>query len=290
MKRYRRMMICLSGTEKDASLVEYASVPAKLDTLEEIRLVHVLPDRKESSDQAASIQRRIEADARRWGGDLLPNTRVRCDVLMGQPLDRLIQYSADEQIDLLMVGHALCRPRRSALGRRLAMKAPCSVWLVPEGTTRSIRRILVPCDFSQHAAEAATVAVSLARIVGAECIALYVYLNESREEYEEYEGLVRGHEDQVLANFLSPLDVATVPITPVFAEGVDVADVIRREAGEREVDMVVMSTRGRSSSAAILLGSVTEQVIVDSQVPLLAVKHLGAQLSALQALLGDRWS
>jgi nucleotide-binding universal stress UspA family protein len=280
------MMVCLSSTDDDASLVQYAGMPAGLDALEEVRFVHVVSGSRESNEVTDYAQERIESAVARSVGATWPNTRIRCDVLSGPLLDRLIQYAAEEQIDLLMVGHRLSQPRRGALGRRLAMKAPCSVWMVPDGTAPSIKKILVPCDFSRHSSEAATVAISLAKVVGAECLALYVYLNESRAEYEEYEGLVRGHEDEVLAKFLAPLDDSEVEITPVFAEGMDVADVIQREAEQRQVDMVVMSTRGRSPSAAILLGSVTEQVIIDSSVPLLAVKHQGAQLNALQALLG----
>lgn len=286
MKRYGRMMVCLSCTDDDVSLIQWAGVPAQLDTLDEIRFVHVVPDSGALPKVAASAQERVESTVAECVGQTWPNTRIQCDVLSGPLLDRLIQYTADEQIDLLMVGHGLSQPRRGALGRRLAMKAPCSVWMVPDGTPAAIRRILVPCDFSQHSAEAATVAISLARVAAAECVALYVYLNESRAEYEEYEGLVRGHEDQVLAEFLAPLDTNGVQITPVFAEGMDVAEVIEREAEKQHVDMIVMSTRGRSPSAAVLLGSVTEQVIIDSHMPLLAVKHWGAQLSALQALLG----
>ena len=55
---------------------------------------------------------------------------------------------------------------------------------------------------------------------------------------------------------------------------------------QHEVDLIVMATRGRSRSAAILLGSVTEEMILATGVPLLAVKHFGARLGVLQAALG----
>jgi hypothetical protein len=46
-----------------------------------------------------------------------------------------------------------------------------------------------------------------------------------------------------------------------------------------------MSTRGRSRSAAILLGNVTEAVIVEARTPLLIVKRFGAKLNLLETLL-----
>jgi hypothetical protein len=61
--------------------------------------------------------------------------------------------------------------------------------------------------------------------------------------------------------------------------------VIGRVAAREGADLVVMATRGRSRSAAILLGSVAEETIVETRVPLLVVKHFGARMGVLQALL-----
>ena len=50
-----------------------------------------------------------------------------------------------------------------------------------------------------------------------------------------------------------------------------------------------MATRGRSRSAAILLGSAAEQMIIETRVPLLAVKHFGVQMGVLEVLLNRRF-
>ena len=75
-------------------------------------------------------------------------------------------------------------------------------------------------------------------------------------------------------------------VTPIFREGINVAHTIHRVAREQNVDLKVMATRGRSRSATILLGSVTEGVIIEARTPVLVVKHFGARLSLLQVLLG----
>ena len=79
--------------------------------------------------------------------------------------------------------------------------------------------------------------------------------------------------------------VVTVKITPLFVEAPNVAHAIHRVATDQSVDLKVMATRGRSRSAAILLGSVTEGVIIEARTPLLVVKHFGARLGLLQLLL-----
>ena len=89
--------------------------------------------------------------------------------------------------------------------------------------------------------------------------------------------------------FTAAIDCQGVRVRPLFQEGANAAHVIGRVAREHGVDAIVMATRGRSRSAAILLGSVTEEMILATSVPLLAVKHFGARLSVLQPLLDRRF-
>jgi SulP family sulfate permease len=74
-------------------------------------------------------------------------------------------------------------------------------------------------------------------------------------------------------------------VTPLFEEGAHVAHAINRVAEAHGCDLVVMATRGRSRSAAVLLGSVTEETIIETRIPLLVVKHYGAQLGVIRALI-----
>ncbi len=50
-------------------------------------------------------------------------------------------------------------------------------------------------------------------------------------------------------------------------------------------DAVVIGARGRTGAAGVLLGKVTEQLIRESPVPVLAVKKKGECLGILRALL-----
>jgi nucleotide-binding universal stress UspA family protein len=63
------------------------------------------------------------------------------------------------------------------------------------------------------------------------------------------------------------------------------ARAIREAVDAQGADLVVMGARGRTDSAAVLLGSVTERVLLDTEVPLVAVKRKGANLTFLQAFL-----
>ena len=221
----------------------------------------------------------------------VPETaQVSYAVLQGPLVDQLLAHTAEKQVDLLLVGHGLEAPGRRALARRLSMKAPCSVWMVPKGAPATLQRILVPIDFSEHATDAMRVATSMARLSGhAECLALHVYFNEAVLTYEENDPVLRGQEEQAYRQFIAPINCQGVKVTPLFEESANVTHAIGRAAERHGADLIVMATRGRSQSSAILLGSVTEEMIIETRVPLLVVKHFGARMGVLQALLDRRF-
>jgi nucleotide-binding universal stress UspA family protein len=282
------MMAGLTRSESDAALIRYAANIARLGTITSARFVHVLPESSKEDhtrvcDELMAVVRSIFAG----NAEAIP---LECDVLHGPLVDRFLQHVAEKQADLLLIGDRRGVAGRRPLARRLAMKAPCSVWLVPEGAPSQLQRILVPVDFSESAADCIRVATSMARLRGlSEVLALHVYFNEAAVTYEGYDQVIRGEETADFNRFMAPIDRQGITVTPILEEGSNVAHAIGRAAEKHGVDLIVMGTRGRSRSASILLGSVTEEMIQDSRVPLLAVKHFGARMGVLQALLDRRF-
>jgi SulP family sulfate permease len=288
VERNRHVLVGLARTGSDTDLLRYASFVARLGTTQEIRFVHVLPSPHGSADahNHDHVLAQIQAEVKEHFTDVPASVRLYYDVLKGPLLDRLLAFSAEQESDLILLGHRRDRPGRKALARRLAMKAPCSVWMIPDGSPPDVKRILVPIDFSEHTADSLAVAVSLAKRCGhTECLALHVYFDESTVTYEGHEEVVRNEEATAYRQFIAPINTQGVTVTPLFEEGANVAHVINRVAAKYSADLIVMATRGRSRSAAILLGSVTEETIIETQVPLLVVKHYGARLGVLGVLL-----
>jgi nucleotide-binding universal stress UspA family protein len=292
MHRFRHLAAALAQRSQDDELVRHAAMICRLGTIEEVRFVHVLSRGTgggASAHGAAEQQLRQRAAAQFAAASSL---RVAYDVLSGPLTDQLLAYTAQQQIDLLLVGGG---SSRRTLARRLAMKAPCSVWMVPQGAFPSLSKILVPIDFSDHAADTIKVACSMARLCEAaeavcpEVVALHVYFNEAIVTYEDYDAVLRGQEAEAYEKFMAPLNCQGVRVRPRFEESANVPHAIARAAKEEDADLIVMGTRGRSRSAAILLGSATDAMLTDTTVPLLAIKHYGARMSVLQALLDRRF-
>jgi len=285
MPRFSRLMVTLIGDEaRDASLLRYAALAARLGEAKEIHCVHVAGAGSQPHDELAG---RLTAQAAKHCVDGAVGLQCAVHVLRGPRVDALLSFAAENHVDLIVVGHRPDqRPGRKALIRRLTMKAPCSIWIVPNDSPARISRVLAPVDFSDHSADALEVASDLAMRAGAsECIALHVYQTEAVITYEESAPLVLGQEKQAYERFVSSVNVHGIRVRPIFVESEYVPEAIHRTAAEQQVDLKVISTRGRSRSAAILLGSVAEAVIVEARTPVLVVKHFGAKLNLLETLL-----
>jgi sulfate permease, SulP family len=88
--------------------------------------------------------------------------------------------------------------------------------------------------------------------------------------------------------FLSGIDDKRVQVVAESIEAPNVAHAIHHLSSERGADLIVMGTRGRSRAASVLLGSETEQALIETNIPIIAIKHFGASRTLLQVLLNRR--
>ncbi|MGH9628720.1 MAG: universal stress protein [Bryobacteraceae bacterium] len=285
MQPFRQVLVALACAESDRALLEYAAMIAGWDPGITFHLVHSLSSGSPAEESEVLSRMRAAIP-----GSLSTNgTSVGYSVLQGERLDTLLQYAATAKTDLILLGHSRNRSGRRSLARRLAMTAPCSVWLIPEGSRPRLERVLAPVDFSPRSADSLSVATSISAAAGMEeCLGLHVRFNPAAVTFEEYQEIEMAEEQELFHLFLARIDLHGVSVTPVFEEGANVAATIDRVAEREDCDLIVMGTRGRSTAASVLLGSETEQIIIGSRRPVLAVKRFGARLRFLQVLLQDR--
>src|SRR3954447_4834964 len=136
-----------------------------------------------------------------------------------------------------------------------------------------IKTILHPTDFSKPSEYALRFACALARDYGARLLLLHVV--EPPVYYGElgmtvplpadfHEGL------QERLEHLIPAD-AGVPVEAIQIEGNASAEILRI-AEEEHCNLIVLGTHGRTGLSRVLLGSVAEDVIRHSRVPVLTLK------------------
>jgi len=287
MIRHQRVLVGLSGTEADRPLVSYARMMADLGFARHYHFVHVLTPAR-MADEAQSEAQVFKLCENLVGEVFVPcapEVSSSCHVLTGVRVDALIEFVTLQRCDTALLGHRKSRGGQRSLAKRMAMIAPCSVWLVPEGAPISISEIMVPIDFSDHAADAVTVASAIASAAGlSECLATHVFTDPSTISYDEQVDEIRRNEQKAFELFIAPVDSHGVKVSPAFVKGNNVAGTLLHAAKQHGSDLLVMNTRGRSRSASILLGSVTSQVMVDSPIAILVLKHFGAMMNLFQAL------
>jgi nucleotide-binding universal stress UspA family protein len=143
------------------------------------------------------------------------------------------------------------------------------------------RKILVPLDGSKVAEGVLPHAKELAYSEGAELILLTVGANPALDFAFSDPGLaqrsVQEQEERskkYITEIESQLQEAGFKTSTLLRAG-SVAEVILGVAEELQVDVIAMSTHGRTGPARWLLGSVAERVIHNSKVPVLLIRAKG---------------
>lgn len=140
------------------------------------------------------------------------------------------------------------------------------------------RKILVPLDGSKVAEGVLPHAKLLAYSEGAELVLLTVGANPALDFAFSDPGLaqsaVQEQEDRsqkYIAGIENELKSAGFRTSTLLRIG-SVADVILGVAEELQVDVIAMSTHGRTGPARWLLGSIAERVVHSSKIPVLLIR------------------
>jgi universal stress protein A len=132
------------------------------------------------------------------------------------------------------------------------------------------KKILAPTDFSDLSAKGVRYACELAKDVGAEVVIFNVVLLDETNVVNKQE--VERHEkrlDEFVAQKVSDLG-ADLKIRKVVDAG-DAYGAILDCADNERVDLIVMSSHGRSGLSRMLIGSVTDKILRGSPCPVLVV-------------------
>jgi nucleotide-binding universal stress UspA family protein len=136
-------------------------------------------------------------------------------------------------------------------------------------------QILVAVDGSEHADTAVTHAIGLAEQYDATLHALYVI--ESRTAYDngiidpdERRAALREDGETVLADVRQRAETDGVSVQTTITEGAPPEEILLY-LDEQGIDLVCMGERGQSDFKTVLLGSATETVVHESDVPVVVV-------------------
>lgn len=138
------------------------------------------------------------------------------------------------------------------------------------------KNILCPLDLSTNSLEAIDVATSLAKAENGQIIFLFTAIPELPTEsgYAAIEIAAATKAAQSELQQIRPTD-PTVAFRHEVRRG-DPAVEIVKFADENRVDMIVMTTHGRTGLSRLLMGSVAEHVVRKASCPVLTLKSSAA--------------
>ena len=202
-------------------------------------------------------------------------------VRAGRPANVLLAEAHEQDADLIVLGYDLERSRFDfgSTVRAVIAGAPKAVWIQKHAPT-AVKRILVPVDLSLDSLRALTAACSLARLFDARVDVLHVftsagYVVSTWPDYPDMGAFLALDEirEQRRAEFereMAQFAWGGIEHTTEFAVGDPGPLVV---AAQREVDLIVLGTHGKTALASALLGSVAWHVVRHAHRPIVAIRH-----------------
>ena len=163
---------------------------------------------------------------------------------------------------------------------------------VPENPKLDLNRILVPIDYSEHSQMAFEIGIALQNQTGAKIMSNHIYrvpkgYYKSGKSYEEFAEIMLENTKADSEKFFKKIGVKEVDFEHTFALDDDPhpADKIYKTASEKNCDLIILGSKGRTAAAAFLIGSVAEKLVYESgDIPLFLVKKGKENLGLLEAL------
>jgi len=152
-----------------------------------------------------------------------------------------------------------------------------------------MKKIIVPIDFSKHSEYALKTAAKFAKKYNADLLALHMLemsdimlTTTEGEQYQKAVFFLKLAEQKFEAFLNKPYlqDVNVIPIVKHFKVFSEVNEVAKKE----NADLIIMGSHGASGFKEFFVGSNTERVVRNAEIPVLVVKHETASSSFDQVL------
>ncbi|PTM10036.1 MAG: universal stress protein [Bacteroidetes bacterium] len=157
-----------------------------------------------------------------------------------------------------------------------------------------MKKIIVPIDFSEHSEYALKAAAQLAKKYNAELLALHMLeisditlTTTEGEQYQKAVFFLKLAENKFETFLEKPYlqGIKVIPIVKHFKVFSEVNDVAKKE----DADLIVMGSHGVSGFKEFFVGSNTERVVRNAEIPVLVIKHELANVSFDQVLFATNF-
>jgi len=206
------------------------------------------------------------------------------------PSGIILEYANDKKIDLIVMGthgrHGLGYLFLGSVSEEITRFAHCPVYTVREQKIakpiEKLNRILVPVDFSDHSKKALAYAKVFCKEYDAKLEILHIiedrihpalYATGKASIFDLIPD-IKEKSSKMISDMVQEVQGPEVEVKIKIAEGVAAREILKY-AEQNKIDLIIISTHGRSGLNHFLLGSVAEKIVRRSICPVFTVKSFG---------------
>lgn len=287
----------LDFSQTDQSILSYVNYLGTILKPEKIYFVHVQKDFLEPTlnsdyfDSVIPVDESLRTKLRSEVLKLVDDREIKLEfeVLEGGPFETVLHWTQVKKIDLVITGKKLTPDSNGILPNRLARKLACDILFVPEAkSSHLISKILVPVDFSEHSSLAVQMALKIGNRVNCNVTCVHIYsvpvgYSKSGKSFDEFAEIMKGNAVNAFDSFKDSFK-DDISCEFILGDGSSTKSMLA-EIQKQEADLVVVGSRGQTSSSVILLGSTTEKLInLNELSPTLVVKKPNENIGLIEAL------
>ena len=289
MNTSKHWLICLDLTKMDEVLTGYTSFLTTITKPEKITFLHVIhsgPTAMEIIEQFPEIESKEEFEKilrdemNETVGNHFKDSSIEFEMILreGKPTTQIIDYVNKTDPDLLIVGKKVGYAGEGVMPKRILKYVSASILYVPENCRYSLKKILVPVDFSEQSAIAVKKALELAKVQVGEVIAQHIYEYRAQffpymlaeDEKQEYDEEIEAKKDEFIKKYNIPEEVKFA--LTVHSSG-KLADTVYEQTISEQVDLITLATKIKKIPGLIRSDFTDKMVGYAFGIPILVVKN-----------------
>ena len=288
----RRLVAGLSLDSTDVQLLKYLEFFAGKVSIERAAFLHVIPQfyvfqNQELMSRELEIQDAVEERMEKLleeSIDLDLLGEVELEIRHGDVLKELLAEINTQDADVALIGQDADTDVHGIKAKKMARRVSCNSLVIPSNATPGISRIMVPIDFSDHAAQALRTALAIQNSFGeeVEIICVHVYempyfagFNIGKTE-AVFNRMVKEDREEAFQAFMaehSPGDATNISAKLIEKRDPRISNYLLKYAKDVGVDFVVMGAKGHSTVDLLMMGSVTESFLAGNEdIPVMIVR------------------
>lgn len=299
MRKFKKILVGLDLSPLDEVLIKKTAKLARFFEAEQVYFIHVAKDlalpeevSKNYPDLLAPVDEVIEksiADQIR-AADFPSHVAYEVDAKEGGTMDKILRWSKVKDVDLIIMGRKHDLEGSGTLAKRIALRSSCSVLFLPEYMkSETFKKLFVPIDFSSYSALSLDYAQAISEATeDVKCYHLYEVpqgYSKTGKSYEEFAEIMRSNTEKNYQQFIERNNLPHYPCEITLKDKGNRAESLLHAAKNDGADLIIIGSRGRTDSAALLIGSVAEKLIdINNEIPMLVLKKKGENMKFLDAL------